>query len=412
MEISRIDAALLRVSPETTRADPSLGLSLGQQLAARVIATSDGRAQLAIAGRMLEARTALPLAAGQQIQVEVASLGAEITLRLLGGATGVSERHLALAALSAVAQPSPAAPLDLGALWRAVEAASAGQVDASVHTRLSKLLGGLPAGAAAAELAGLVRDLLENGGLLFERRVRAWLDSQPQTAAPASTPSLPASLTSDLKVLLGVLTRALTASPESGTPSRSAAAGAPSRGTLEALRAHAERWLADPATGAGTEKAAHGLQALRDGVLARQVEAAYHWVRDGTIALEVPLVFDGHPLRAQFRCRREAENSCGEQPGGRGQGFYLDFALDPPDIGPIRAQAHLAMPRLSIRFLAARREAASRIEAALPSLHDALQRAGVIAASTSVEVDPRGALPEPLPPPAPPPGGSVLDVRA
>ena len=71
MEIPRLEATLLRISTETVRADPSLGLSLGQQVAARVVSSGGGLALLDLGGRQLQARTAMPLVPGQQIQLQV-----------------------------------------------------------------------------------------------------------------------------------------------------------------------------------------------------------------------------------------------------------------------------------------------------------------------------------------------------
>jgi hypothetical protein len=282
-----------------------------------------------------------------------------------------------------------------------LEASATSQAQA--RARISRLLGGLDAGSAAGVLAAHLRDVLENSGLLFESRVRAWLASQAATA-PA-TGALPPGVAADVKVLLGVLGRALGLSGGAG-------AGPPP--APDTLRQHVQQWLAT-GTAADATSGAAALSGLREAVLARQVEAAYHWVRDGTLAMDLPLVFDGTPVTARLRFRRgTADGGDGERhPTSHDQqGFFFDFAVEPPRLGPVRAQAHLAGPHLSVRFLVADAEVAALVGAALPALRAALEHGGIASVRTDVLVDAAQARLDPLPAPALPPGGSVLDARA
>lgn len=376
MEIPRLEGPLLRISTETVRADPALGLALGQQVTARVLAAGAGTALLDVAGHQLHARTAAPLAPGQQIQLQVTGLGAEIAMRLLGGGGVVSDQQLALATLATPQRSAPAPTPDLGALVKAVEAGAGDAIAVELRMRLARLLGGLPASTDTDALAGRLRDVLENSGLLFESRLRAWLQGLPGQAPAPGTP-LPATVAADLKVLLGVLGRAL--------------------------------GVAGPPAPSGSEGA------LREAVLARQVETAYHWVRDGTLAMDLPLVVGGHTVPAQLRFRRGPHaDADGDAPsaGATGAGLFFDFALDPPGLGPVRAQAHLVGARLAVRFVVASPQVATLIDEELASLRDALGRDGIGLVRGDVTVDAGRARLEPLPPAELPRGGSVLDARA
>lgn len=445
MEIPRIEGALLRVAPETVRADPALGLSVGQQVVARVLASGDGTALLDLAGRHLHARTSVALAVGQQVELQVTSLGTEIALRLLGGGGVVSDQQLALATLATAQRPAPTPAPDLGALLRVLELEAGGSAPVDLRARLAQLLGGVPASAETSALAGQLRNLLENSGLLFESRVRAWLEAAPAAESAPGAP-LPPTVAADLKVLLGVLARALgspvpstpagaPASPPSAaeTPASPSPAGhagerapqlsttpaplspaalAPSVAAGDALRAHLQQWVA---ASQGREALSEGtsLGALKEAVLARQVETAYHWVRDGTLALDLPLVFNGEAVNAHLRFRRGPDPDAEPEPGSAagGQGMFFDFALEPPGLGPIRAQAHLVGTRLGVRFIVASPEVAALIGAEWSSLVEGLARGGLGLVRTAVDVDPARARLETLPPPSLPRGGSVLDAR-
>lgn len=375
MEIPRIEGPLLRVSTETARADPSFGLALGQQVTARVLAAGTGTALLEVAGQQLHARTAAPLVPGQQIQLQVTGLGAEIAMRLLGGGGVVSDRQLALATLATAHRAAPAPAPDLGALLTALETEVGGATAVDIRSRIAQLLGGLSAATDTSALAGRLRDALENSGLLFESRLRAWLQGLPGQAPAAGTP-LPVTVAADLKVLLGVLGRAL------------GMAGPPAAPVSEG--------------------------ALREAVLARQVETAYHWVRDGTLAMDLPLLLGGQTVTAQLRFRRgtHADDEDAPSAGAGSAGLFFDFALDPPGLGPVRAQAHLVGARLAVRFVVATPEVASLIDEEIASLRDGLGRDGIGLVRSDVTVDAGQARLAPLPPAELPRGGSVLDARA
>jgi hypothetical protein len=418
VEIPRIDAALLRITTETARAAPSLALSVGQRLTGRVLSAGDGSLHLDLQGRHVQARSTVPLTPGQRIDVEVIGLGPEISMRLLDASQGVSEHQLALATLATAHRPAPG---DLGALWRVIAAQSGQVVSTDLRAALARLLGGVAADTPVDRLTALIKDVLENSGLLFESRVRSWLmqAGSADAGAPRSGAALPPAVAADLKVLLGLLRRALqvplpgeSEHGETGPPAAGAAARSAGRG--DAVRQQIERWLSAGAPSRQASGPDRGEFAqLRDAVLARQVETAYHWVRNGTLAIDLPLRFGGQEVTARLRFRRPREDSGrrGSDPPAAPGAFWFDFALAPPGLGAVRAQVELAPSRLGLRFIVERADVAALIEQELPALATQLSRCGLGPALATVEHDPARAAIEAMPEPVVPRGGSILDTR-
>jgi hypothetical protein len=540
MEIQRIDATLLKILGSEFapgRGEP-LPLAVGERLSALVTAQlGDGRVLLEVRGQSLAARSGVPLTPGQALELEVAGLGHEIALRVMGGGPAVSERNFALGALNAAHQAAPQTPpADVGALLALVEQDVAHLPEAQRHD-VARLLAPLRAASGPEALAVELKHLLENGGLLFERRVRDWLQ-QSQASAPARM--LPPSVASDMKVLLGLIGRAveLTAPPRAAdsqpaasltspaaalasgiaarlrqavaaaalppaldahiTPPPAAAAvpttpgaasaapggaGAPSGASATASqptssaapppvtvpsRAGPPTVLAqDPSetapdatvepdtrtplhgerTAAAARVARHadGADALtqralrlvlrelevgapqdrsaidtlraehahlKDELLARQIDAAYHWVRDGTLDTHWPLAFGDQTVQAFFRFHRGLEDRDAADGRTPAEAFSFDVALDPPGLGPVRAHVAWAARQLRVQFFVARQPTADTIDAELASLAAALQTGGFASVNASVSVDEARSHLEPLPPLQGPAGGSILNLRA
>ncbi|HET6690812.1 MAG TPA: hypothetical protein VFG74_08105, partial [Miltoncostaeaceae bacterium] len=112
-----------------------MGVTLGQVLAARVIAAGGGQVELALAGGVLTAASDLPMAPGATVRLQVAQTGPDrVTLRVLPGA----EPALAASASPSVAlERAGVPPGATGALLAAL-------ADAGVD---------VPPGAPAAALA-------------------------------------------------------------------------------------------------------------------------------------------------------------------------------------------------------------------------------------------------------------------
>jgi hypothetical protein len=142
----------------------------GQELAARVLSAEPGRAELALAGRRLSARTDVPLAPGQTVALVVAEAGPDrVVLRLAGvpGPPAAPEEPLRAAglaphaarALIATAAESGAAPPTAGeARALAARALAAGVASPAEAVAFARLEGaGLPATPGAVHgLAALL----------------------------------------------------------------------------------------------------------------------------------------------------------------------------------------------------------------------------------------------------------------
>jgi hypothetical protein len=419
MEIQRIGDALVRIPGSTDAGRLPLQLAPGDRLAARVAAQlPDGRLQLELKGQTVDARTSVALAAGQVIDVEVAGVGAEVLLRVVGGAPVVSEQALALGVLAAAGRPGTAqVPVDAGVLLRALDAEV---VDLEPQQRADflRLLAPVRAGDPPDALAGAIRHVLENGGLLFESRLRAWLGQAPAGASPGTaSPALPPGVASDIKVLLGLLGRALGTSSPVSTGGPGLLGPAPAEAPADALLDQAAELLdRELATIGGSDRAAreslrleHGR--LRDEVLARQVETAFHWVRDGTLDVRLPLAFADGSTTARLRFLR----GVGERDaGGRNRptgDFSFDFALRLPDLGEIRARVTWFSRQLQVGFFVERPDTAALVSANLTSLTRALERTGFDRVAAEVTVDATRCRLDELDSPGPPSRGSILDVR-
>jgi hypothetical protein len=148
-------------------------------------------------------------------------------------------------------------------------------------------------------------------------------------------------------------------------------------------------------------------------VLASQVEIAYHWVRDGTLAMHWPIAFGDQTVRTWFRLNRGLDDRDEDEDGRPpAETFSFDVALDPPGLGPLRAHVACAARQLSVRFFVARPQTAAAIATELPALISALETGGFAGVSASVSLDEAQSRLEPLPPVGPPRGGSIVNLRA
>jgi hypothetical protein len=435
LDISRIDATtLLRVQRDTIVEPLALRLGLGERLVAHVTGRlADGRLTIDVRGQALEARSALPLQAGQAVDVEVVGVGPEITLRLVG-APAVSERNLALGALATAHGAALASSPDVTALLRALDL-QPWTLSATARGQLARLLGPLGADDSSAALAAELRHLLENGGMLFECRVRRWLASSGRTEPPALWP--PAALANDLKVLLGLLGRAvapfgtpgttadstLPASgpvaegatdprPQSSLPGRDDRRGASDnlrQRVVDLVNRETEALRLGDRPTLETLRTEHAR--LRDELQSRQIEVAYHWVRDGTLALGVPLAFGDDLVQAWLRYRH-AEDTDDSFAGTDAPVHVLDLALEPPGLGALRAHVAWSGRHVRVHLFAEARATGLLIESALPELRASLAKGGFTRVQADVTIDAAKARLDPLPPVSAPQGGSIVDVRA
>lgn len=364
---SSIDSLAAGVTP---RQASELPFGIGQHILARVVQMlSPESALLEMAGQRFTTSTPVPLAPGQIIDVAVRGTGTVVDLELLDPPDTISDRAYALASViearhAAVAPVPPsleAIRTLLASLAQPAPGDEAGTARASLSARAAAALLPTPLDADGTRLANALRQAITASGLFFEARLAATL---PPDAGRVGL----AAVADDRRAVLAEL----------------AAPGALPR-PLEETRA-----------------------ALAADLLSRQLDVAYHRVRDGELRLDVPVLIDTTPAEVHLRVREDrASADEGDAPSGR----TIDLMLDLPELGRVRASIGWTPGHVSTRLRVAAASQASTIEPALSALDARLRAVGFRHVAVSVEVDPE-ALVSPNEPPEPPlPGGSILHVR-
>jgi hypothetical protein len=305
------------------------------------------------------------------------------------GAPAISERHYALAAiLAALGEPQgEAASLRTGEAsivpTPALHAAARALLDGEQAARLARLLLPLEMALGAEQLAVRLREHIEGGGAFLEARVRALLEAE----AP-SFRSLEA-LPPDVRVLLALVSRRLTAS---------AGGDAPARGNDD-----------DPAAARANETRAGGeLGAAVSHVLDRQLRVAHRWLAEGALSLAVPVHWRGEDVQAAVRFRRDGEAAVGEAAGG--PAFVVELHVDSQTVGPVHAVVRWRGGSCHSAFYVASDGAAAALDAELGTLRSALAPLfrtleARVMVDSAVAMGPAPRLTEVLP------AGSVLDIR-
>jgi len=207
MQILPIDPSFQRVILQGNRGPEGLQLTLGQQIAATVLKISEeGQLLLGLGAQKVWARSEVPLAEGQQIQLRVNQNGATFELQLLGATLENAVENYELATLlqasgggggAAPGESDPARLLE--ALQQLLKSDS--QLLTEPQSRqLRALLEPLTVGSDAKTLLPQIKNLIENSGVFFEAKLRTVLEAlnaSPETALQK--------LASDLKLLLGQL---------------------------------------------------------------------------------------------------------------------------------------------------------------------------------------------------------------
>lgn len=201
---------------------------------------------------------------------------------------------------------------------------------------------------------------------------------------------LPASMLGDLKVLLAALGRSLRA-PASRTTAlagRNAPTDALLPGVLEQLAGE------------------HGR--LVEYLLARQVDVAHQWVRDGVLRFDLPLAMPWGTTMASLAIRGDARPS-GRDGGGASYAIELTLSLGP--MGRLAAAARWHDDQLSLRLVVEQEGARAVVEPLVPGLVDGLRQAGFAGVTSALDVDATWFVPSDTPPDALPPGGAVFSAR-
>lgn len=329
MNIDRL-SSLLTLRPGAAATLPAL--RLGDELTVKVLRAEAGQALLEVGNRRLEARTSLPLAPGQTLQLRVAQLQPTLVLRLAAQVGAERTIDEALRALL----PQPAARAPLGEALARLAAAPTGRLPAQAQQALAGLLTRVPSAASLGTPGGLAR-ALAGSGLFLEARLAA----SPGAAAPA-----------DLKSALLQLVHGLRATRAPAAP---AAAAAPQ--DLE---------LAE-------------LVELAEGALSRLQLLQLHAVSSPRLDLlfELPLLFGGQLELLQLRVEEEDrgggdESNTADAPGHQ---VRLGFALG--EAGRLDALVRLRGERVSVLWWAEQAQTAQLLREHLPLLESRLAELGL-----------------------------------
>jgi hypothetical protein len=456
MQVPHIDTAMLRLLTSLASTPAVPGFSAGERLTARVVERlPSGDVRLEVGGRQILARPAVQLLPGQILDLEVVRTAPDVELRLLQGSARFSEQAFAEAVLGQARREMPA--VDATAVWRALLALPPDRLAATVSAlskQLSALLHaappapqgvGTPAPAAAGLAAVLeaiapstrgepgtaphasattaaavgralaqwlgpldgstdagltalaLRRFAEQGGLLFETRLRAALAAAGAPTASAPGTGLPHAVVSDARVLLALLGRSLpsAAGPALGTRP-------PATGRLDAEPA------AQLASAAAADTVTREHVRLTEHVLARQVELAYHWVKDGVLRLDVPL--DLPFGRTTVRVRLSRDGAAPGEPGpAEGHVVQVTLALGP--LGFLEANARWHRHELSVSLYVEHDTARALVEPLVPGLVDGLRASGFTDVAATLGVDPGRFQRSDVDAETPPAGGGVFSAR-
>jgi len=223
MQILPIDPSFQRVILQGNRGPEGLQLTLGQKIAGTVLKINEeGQLLLGFGAQKVWARSELPLAEGQQLQLRVNQNGATVELQILNVAEGSAVENYELATLlqasrgGDAAAPGESDPARLLVALQQLLKSDRQLLTEPQSRQLRALLEPLAVGSDAKTLLPQIKNLIENSGVFFEAKLRTVLEAL--TASPEMALQ---KVASDLKLLLGQL-------QQSPSPSTSPANPAPS----------------------------------------------------------------------------------------------------------------------------------------------------------------------------------------
>jgi hypothetical protein len=373
------------------------GLPVGRPLSARVIEfKGEGRWTLDLDGRRVTVQAGMALSPGDRLELIASRHESVVELRVLQVAARLDDVQYAAALLAEAgarnqavpAWPSAARLIDL--LRAMASRPGADRATATVASQLAELTLPLDAALDAGPIADGLRRHVEDGGLLLESRLRAWMEDRGGTASRSggSAPHLPANVQKDLRALLGIARRVL------GFDDPAAAAPAQSAGPDHNLQPDAPHRAEQ--------------QMLADRALARQVDLAYQWLRWGILHVEVPVRMGHHVVTADLRIGGDDQTETVE--GIRPLSF--DVRVDLPELGRLEAWVQWARHDLSARLFVERPDVEVLARQELGSLEEGWRRAGFGRVSVQITVDPvrLSGPPQARETPAMP-GGSIFNAR-
>jgi hypothetical protein len=324
---------VLEVAPSLYPAVAPLALTVGEEVAARVVQQlPGGHVLIDVKGVPVDAAAPPGLQPGAELSLRVAQIQPQVVLHIVEDSPSVETQAVQVVRVN-LAERAPAAD-SLVALREALAVLTAPEnVEpppasiAKLQTVLDRLLPDQEP-PSPERVAALVRD----GGLLFEAKLARAADSGPSAAARV--------INGDMK---GLVLRALTDLNAAG-PSPQA------EGAVTALARHLG--------GIETQQALNLLAQLHGEALTLQVPF-YAGQQAATAFLSV-----------------ESDGSQGGQPGGRHSGHNVLFLLDLDRLGRTRIDAHFGGSAIRVVFYLEGEESLWRVRAGLPAFGRALQGLG------------------------------------
>jgi len=394
METSGPTSGISRSLASATRTAP-VQWQIGQLLQATVTESHAGKVLLAIGNRQISAETSLSLKEGQQLTLQVRSLGERPVLKV---ATSGGEAQINPAIRLLLPKQGTLSPLlaTMVQLARSPNPLLSPQINELVRSIVKQT----PDIQTATTPQGLKKSVSESG-IFMERQ---FLQQQNRAINPAA-------INPDFKANLLRLVQLVRQWPGGSGQARTKTAHATSTASVTGAQATDERTLAPPLRGSipVPQPALQSSPGLFDSVdelhsgLLRQAEAALARIqlqqlaalpREGERGLlewlfELP-IRRGDELDV-WSVRLFAEH---RQQGGRQQGrnWSVQLAFNLPGLGPMQAQVQLTGERVSTRFWAEHQETLPLLREHMHELRQALGEAGLDVGELECQAGPRTAV--------------------
>jgi flagellar hook-length control protein FliK len=407
---------------------------VGQLLQATVTESRTGKVLLAIGNRQISAETSLALEKGQQLTLQVRSLGEQPVLKITTSA-GESPINSAIRLLLPKQGPMPPLLANLGQLIRSSNPSVPPQINELVRSIVKQM----PDIQTAATPQGLKKAVKESG-VFLERQllrqpnqafsplsinsdlkanllrlvhlVRQWPGGRGQTTSAAQTtaPASPDQIQRTFQAGVSAKPAGATALPPVSTATLQATAGAAAgNGAASSLPAAA---LAPPLRGSmpvpqpSLQSNLELLIRMADfrTDLLQQAEAALARIQLHQLAalpreaergllewlFEVPIrrgeAIDLWSMRV-FSEHRQQQHETRQQ----SQNWSVQLAFDLPGLGPIQAQVQLAGEQVSTRFWAEHQDTLPLLHEHMHELRQALSAAGLDVGKLECQPGPRPA---------------------
>ena len=371
---------------------------VGQLLQATVTESRTGKVLLAIGNRQISAETSLALEKGQQLTLQVRSLGEQPVLKITTSA-GESPVNSAIRLLLPKQGPMPPLLANLGQLTRSSDPSVPTQINELVRSIVKQM----PDIQTAATPQGLKKAVNESG-VFLERQL---LQQQNQAFSPLS-------INSDLKANLLRLVQLVrqwpggsgqtAANAPTATAGPAAGNGAPSGLPAAALAPplRGSMPVPQPSLQSSLELLIRMADFRTD--FLQQAEAALARIqlhqlaalpRDGERGLlewlfEVPIRrgedIDLWSMRVFAEHRQQQHET--RQPSSN---WSVQLAFDLPGLGPIQAQVQLAGEQVSTRFWAEHQDTLPLLHEHMHELRQALSAAGLDVGKLECQPGPRPA---------------------